>query len=147
MTPIEQAIKEAVEKGGYRNDDPMGIRYADMIGDRIFLDKEFWEALEKSQRPLPSRKCKLSKEYLTNVRYKRKKRKQREGDIVGESRDKQCWLVRWDGMKRAKYRYAKEFIETDWKSFVEENWFQRWHRFIDHLAEGKDANSFFANLK
>lgn len=25
-------------------------------------------------------------------------------------------------------------------------WAVEWHRFIDHLIEGKDANSFFANL-
>jgi len=25
-------------------------------------------------------------------------------------------------------------------------WFGVWHRFIDHLAEGKDAESFFATL-
>lgn len=25
-------------------------------------------------------------------------------------------------------------------------WQYYWHRFIDHLAEGKDADSFFANL-
>lgn len=26
-------------------------------------------------------------------------------------------------------------------------WKTKWHRFIDHLAEGKDINSFFENLK
>lgn len=25
-------------------------------------------------------------------------------------------------------------------------WFHQWHRFIDHLAEGKDAESFFKEL-
>lgn len=25
-------------------------------------------------------------------------------------------------------------------------WRQQWHRFIDHLAEGKDAESFFAEI-
>lgn len=27
-----------------------------------------------------------------------------------------------------------------------ESWRQRWHRLIDHLAEGKSVESFFANL-
>jgi len=27
-----------------------------------------------------------------------------------------------------------------------EQWVNKWHRFIDHLAEGKDAESFFSNL-
>jgi hypothetical protein len=26
-------------------------------------------------------------------------------------------------------------------------WLESWHRFIDHLADGKDAESFFATLK
>lgn len=26
------------------------------------------------------------------------------------------------------------------------NWLYHWHRFIDHLAEGKDAESFFKEL-
>jgi hypothetical protein len=25
-------------------------------------------------------------------------------------------------------------------------WIDHWHRFIDHLAEGKDAESFFASI-
>jgi hypothetical protein len=28
----------------------------------------------------------------------------------------------------------------------EGRWFFHWHRFIDHLAEGKDAESFFESL-
>lgn len=28
----------------------------------------------------------------------------------------------------------------------EEGWKHHWHRFIDHLAEGKDAESFFIEL-
>lgn len=29
---------------------------------------------------------------------------------------------------------------------IEYNWLYYWHRFIDHLADGGDANSFFKNL-
>lgn len=34
--------------------------------------------------------------------------------------------------------------ETDYPPI--ESWKYHWHRFIDHLAEGKDAESFFSNL-
>lgn len=30
--------------------------------------------------------------------------------------------------------------------WVDEEWQMHWHRFIDHLAEGKDAESFFNEL-
>ena len=79
MTHIEQAIREAVEKGGY---DPVdksghGVMGSIFVGENYysphlaFLDPLFWQALATA----------------------------------------------------------------------------RWHRFIDHLAEGKDAESFFENLK
>lgn len=29
---------------------------------------------------------------------------------------------------------------------LKDEWLTNWHRFIDHLAEGKDANSFFSDL-
>lgn len=32
------------------------------------------------------------------------------------------------------------------KSSKKANWIGHWHRFIDHLAEGKDAHSFFESL-
>lgn len=34
---------------------------------------------------------------------------------------------------RGRYKYMK-------------SWISEWHRFIDHLAEGKPAESFFASL-
>jgi len=34
--------------------------------------------------------------------------------------------------------------EDQWGDRAE--WVSQWHRFIDHLAEGKDAESFFKNL-
>jgi hypothetical protein len=41
----------------------------------------------------------------------------------------------WKGI-RYWYEYTNEI----------EPWIHEWHRFIDHLAEGKDAESFFTNL-
>ena len=34
--------------------------------------------------------------------------------------------------------------EDQWEDRAE--WVSQWHRFIDHLAEGKDAESFFEKL-
>ncbi len=46
---MEKAIKKAIE-GGYRKNDSMVIdgSYFNMIGDRIFLDLEFWQSLGNS---------------------------------------------------------------------------------------------------
>lgn len=38
-------------------------------------------------------------------------KKQRKGLIIGESRDRQCWWIRWNGNgKNTSYCYAKDFI-------------------------------------
>jgi hypothetical protein len=34
----------------------------------------------------------------------------------------------------------------DDQAAYQEVWLYHWHRLIDHLAEGKDAESFFADL-
>lgn len=34
----------------------------------------------------------------------------------------------------------------DWPTEGSPDWLFHWHRFIDHLAEGKDAESFFESL-
>jgi len=33
-----------------------------------------------------------------------------------------------------------------WQKDYEEKWLTLWHKLIDHLAEGKDAESFFKNI-
>ena len=35
---------------------------------------------------------------------------------------------------------------ADVKTFRDQNWKVQWHRFIDHLADGGSAESFFENL-
>lgn len=47
--------------------------------------------------------------------------------------DKVC---RGDGTKFSEATLVK--VSGDWK--------ERWHRFIDHLIEGRDAESFFAEI-
>lgn len=89
MTTIEQAIKEAVEKGGFDiNLEWVTTDDCDNEGQHalaVTCDRSFWQAL---------------------------------GNAKG-------WALKQDSP---------------------EHWKLEWHRFIDHLAEGKDAESFFARL-
>lgn len=41
---------------------------------------------------------------------------------------------------------GEEIIVDPCDHYAQEVWLDNWHRFIDDLAEGKDAESFFANL-
>lgn len=38
------------------------------------------------------------------------------------------------------------FKEVDYQMDYVEGWSFHWHRFIDHLAEGKDTENYFKNL-
>jgi hypothetical protein len=90
MTHIEQAIKEAVAKGGY--DDSridLGIQCEDAY-DHYLLDPIFWRALGRAK-----------------------------GWGTGPL---------WENNKPVPV------------------WKLEWHRFIDHLAEGGYAETFFAGL-
>lgn len=93
MTAIEQAIKDAVEKGGYKPKHQaqfqIGNDYRIQLQDAVFLDPSFWLALGKAR-----------------------------------------------GWRQFDYHTDKP----------RKGWLPKWHRFIDHLAEGKDVESFFANL-
>jgi len=102
MTYIEQAIKEAVEKGGYHEGYHLahfgdfgdvlfaadkGARSIAVVVAEILLDPSFWQALGKARG--------------------------------------------WDATVAIP---------------VMQDWLGYWHKFINHLAEGKDAESFFASL-
>lgn len=93
MTTIEQAIKEAVEKGAYYTDffEHEGLA---SLSD-IWLDLLFWQALGKA-------------------------RGWKDSELHSGSISKGTKPVGW--------------------------WVLHWHRFIDHLAEGKNAEEFFASL-
>jgi hypothetical protein len=43
--------------------------------------------------------------------------------------------------KERKVQYTKNHKLNSYS----QEWLYQWHRFIDHLAEGKDAESFFEN--
>lgn len=51
-------------------------------------------------------RCKMSKEAL-DIGFK-----QRERVILRESKNKECWWVKWDGIKSA-YSYHKDYIESE----------------------------------
>jgi hypothetical protein len=93
---IEQAIKDAVEKGGYHKDllkILMTVKDEILRGaaiDHALLDPHFWQALGKARG--------------------------------------------WKGSAGSFYGMNME------------SWKLHWHRFVDHLAEGKDVESFFSSL-
>jgi hypothetical protein len=91
MTAIDQAIKDAVENGGWK--PRRGYRAANWAV--VTSKRDFWIALGKAR-----------------------------GWDDGEHEDE-------------TYVYAPVDMEM---------WKWKWHRFIDRLAEGKDAESFFQNI-
>ncbi len=133
MTHVEQAIRDAVEKGGYRDgaifhyaidhnfvtvvpkgepETVDGVDNSDLVYLAvIFLDPTFWQALGKAR----------GWDGKTLVR---------RGAIIGN-------FVTPDHKPYAEMGFGMDYIST---------WCFHWHRFIDHLAEGKDAESFFASL-
>jgi hypothetical protein len=116
MTAIEQAIKEAVEKGRWR--PPFILRRVErelgfgklfyQMYSGIFLDPSFWQALGKARRW-----------------------DKRKGDKRGVPAGNICYEYNDEMNSCEEYR--------EW-------WKENMHRFIDHLAEGKDAESFFSSL-
>ncbi len=94
---MEQAIKKAIQEGGYGkrnyrwNDDTIEERNLPFLEkEEILLDPLFWQALGKAE---------------------------------GWEKD------------------GSDTYFSNWTS-----WQYYWHRFIDHLAEGKSADSFFEEL-
>lgn len=51
----------------------------------------------------------------------------------------------WQSLGKAMGWKEKMYIEGKGERNVKE-WLEYWHNFIDHLAEGKDADSFFNEL-
>ena len=167
---IEQVIKKAIE-GGYNfsgewhlkgvsengklawgtafgGDDASAedVQEWELPTDTIFLDPSFWQSLGKAlgwkNQDYPTiRRCALSREGVEWLKNQWSLRNKTTGRIVGESRDKQNWWVQWDGDK-AKSSYHKSFIYL----FPDGDWNDKWHRFIDHLADGKTAEDFFESL-
>lgn len=100
MTTIEQAIRDAVEKGGYPKAGNLKGVYDSRAYAAILLDRAFWAALGRA-RGWPEEK-----------------------DNAGETRG--------DGQWHQTYTLNSSL--------------ENWHRFINHLAEGKTAEEFFQSL-
>lgn len=141
---IQDVIKKAIEGGwnsyrenrGYSKTDG---RLRDFLwrefGGKIFLDPSFWQALGKNlgwkdERPYVLGSCKYDGCY-------------NNAETVEEFSEKYPKL--WEKVEQGfvvdndatEYHLATPVVE----------WKKHWHSFIDHLAEGKDINSYFENLK
>jgi hypothetical protein len=53
----------------------------------------------------------------------------------------------WQALGKA-YGWGTDAINVSWNIKGKDmgTWLYNWHSFIDHLAEGKDADSFFKEL-
>ena len=138
---IEQAIQRALASGWEQKS------HRPERDDSFFLDPSFWQSLGKAlgwaKQEYPTiRRCALSREGMEWLKSAWSLKKKTTGRIVGESRDRQNWWVQWDGDK-GKQSYHKSFIYL----FPDGDWKEKWHRFIDHLADGGTAETFFETLK
>lgn len=137
---MEKIIQLAIE-GGWRKGDPMQDRYFEMVGERAFLDPEFWKCLGVAVGWLDEDREGRRWAFWTDEALKIGYEQKENMEVVGESRDKNSWRITWPEIQSA-YLYPKEYLRIE----MNENWKKKWHRFIDHLAEGKDPESFFSNL-
>lgn len=112
MNNLEQAIKDAVEKGGY-NDIAGWFDCEGRESEHRLLDPAFWSALGKA-RGWDGNHC----------------------DNCGKQPD--SWLISNPAQCPDCYHAGKRGNPAEPIKF--------WHRLIDHLAEGKDVESFFASL-
>lgn len=104
MTSIENAIRDAVEKGWVAGSNPETKDPMMQSMYRTFLDPAFWQALGKARG--------WGKNIYSGVMHHLD-----EGDKLVT-----------DKWEMPVYQY-------------------QWHHFIDHLASGGDAESFFATLE
>lgn len=130
---IEEAIYKAI-KGGWRkeekpdlevNNDGCVIQFYGgenteiWFESDIFLDPKFWQALGKAMGWSKCVRC---------------------GSLREEHGGGNMWWCpapkHTEGMSTT----------ADLKTFRSNNWNNRWHKFIDHLAEDKTADSYFKSL-
>lgn len=99
-----------------------------MTPAEVVLDKFFWQALGKS----------LEWGIVTEVKNRKCDECFGYGYTLGENGEEyDCYTCGNTG--RIK---SEEKILSPWKN----NWKYHWHRFIDHLAQGGDAETFFNQL-
>ncbi len=90
---LAKAIRDAVEKGGYKTTLTLLELNTGAGKHFALLDRTFWQALGKARG----------------------------------------WRDEEDSCESSSCQHCHGYM-------------MKWHRFIDHLAEGKDAESFFATL-
>lgn len=117
---MNEAIKLAIENGEYPSDVTADYYIFTEIGRSerrlVLLDPLFWQALGKALGWKDEEPA-----FIASGRQK----------TMGPSyEDPEVWT---------------EFIDYKENNNLEV-WLYHWHRFIDYLAEGKDADSFFKEL-
>lgn len=119
---IEQAIEKAIE-GGYEN-------------EKLFTGEYPY---------LPNGYCDLRISFNGNVSAQRCRKDGEGGRWVrfGNTSDFFLDPTFWQSLGKAMGWGHIHGEFCDCPGFV---WLEEWHRFIDHLAKGKDAESFFSNL-
>lgn len=108
---MNEAIKLAIEKGGYEYDEAKHNHTGDIA---LTNDPLFWQALGKALR--------WEKTFTVCL-------------ACGGT----YYTVEKNPFKRRQCEHEKPVKDV----FL---WLYHWHRFIDHIAEGKDADSFFKEL-
>lgn len=123
MNKIQQAIQLAIEKGGY----DIGISVNEMTRmdfDSALSDGKFYVHFFNHESEMFT--FNLYRTFLDPLFWQ----------ALGES-------LGWDREKKIRMRYYGSIQAHD-------EWQQKWqfymHRFIDHLIEGKNAESYFEAL-
>lgn len=150
MTYLEKAIKDAIKDGGWEyrgvkasnfvrvelgslDDDILliskHVTYL-VIFERILLMPTFWQALGKAMGWDKRREESAVRVEVDVKWFDKEPTPPITGVMELENR-----------RRRVKYHIEKACV---WAEM--ENWEFEWHRFIDHLAEGKDIESFFATI-
>ena len=116
---MEKAIQKAIE-GGYEDRSfNAGFARTPQTNSVMLLDPLFWQTLGKA---LGWKKV---------IKY------------IVPSYSKEEFLRM---LSKFKPFEDTQTIEKILRMDDESQWIHEWHRFIDHLAEGKDAESFFQSL-
>ena len=72
------------------------------------MEKEYYckRCNQKVEVRVKNRWCKFNKQAMEIGRFIQKQNMR----IVGESRDKKCWWIIWDGVK-TRYSFTKDYIK------------------------------------
>lgn len=138
----KQAIEKAIEGGYGQTEKPYSTNWTGMA-----LDPIFWQALGKvlGWQTSKYQACEMRMPF-----YSRETMRD-TGVIVGESKDKKQWYIRWDTTTTGKptkngglrQPYPKENIIEISKS---ENWRLVATRFTDLILADDDTEKFWAEL-